>query len=147
MQEKIKNSELLTEAFGKVPSFHDAEVVQINLARRFGDEMRPALEASIKVANYHHSAYFLVKLSFRSIFGLRLENFNHQNVLGGLIVEDFSEEFFDSLKSDDRLRGVVGPGEIERLEYYVKFEYCFGIEAEFLCGEIVAESIEPFISG
>ena len=141
MKEKIQNSELLIETFGKFPTFHDAEVVQISLKRKNSGRYCPTLEALISISNYNSVEKFLVKLVFINIFGLKLENFNYQNVLGNLYVSDFSEEFFENTKHDKRLLGVVSKTEVERLNYYVKFEYCFGIEAEFLCNEVVIDSV------
>src|SRR5687768_8660126 len=141
MKEKIQNSELLIETFGKFPTFYDAEVVQILLKRKNNGKYGPTLEASICIINYNSGEKFLVKLSFMNIFGLNLENFNYQNVLGDLYVSDFSEEFFENIKHDKRLLGVVSKTEVEGLNYYVKFEYCFGIEAKFLCSGIVIDSV------
>src|SRR5215203_3260126 len=141
MKAKIQNAELLINAFGQFPTFHDAEVVQILLKRKNNREYCPTLEALIRISNYKTGNKFLVNLLFKYIFGLKLENFNHQNVLGDLYITEFSEEFFEKSKHDKRLLGVVSKAEIERLNYYVKFEYCFGIEAEFLCGEIIIDSM------
>ena len=141
METFIKDSDLLIQAFGKFPTFHDAEVVEISLKRHFGEELCPTLFAFIRIKNYQTNEIFLVNLIFKSIFGLRLENFNHQNVLGDLLISDFSEELFEKIKNDERLLGVVGERKLENLNYYVKFEYCFGVEAEFLCGEIILKSV------
>lgn len=142
MEKHIKNSDLLIRKFGSFPGFHDAEVVEISLKRRFERKICPVLYALIQIKNYQTGESFLVELLFKSIFGLRLENFNHQNVLNDLFISEFSQEFFDTIKTDARLMGVVGKRELDNLDYYVKFEYCFGIEAEFLCGEIILESVQ-----
>jgi Immunity protein 50 len=141
MQKYIKNAELLIQKFGYFPIFHDAEVIEISLKRRFEGKLCPTLSTLIQITNYKTKESFLVELLFKSIFGLRLENFNHQNVLNDLLISEFSQEFFDKIKTDERLMGVVGKRELENLNYYVKFEYDFGIEAEFLCGEIILESV------
>jgi hypothetical protein len=155
MKYDIQNVELLTNVFGKFPSFHDAEVIQIILKSKKNDKLCPTLEALIR--SYEMSSkqdeqgknlykhHYLVNLKFKYIFGLKLENFNHQNVLGSLIISEFSNEYWESIKQDSRLLGVVGKQEIERLNFHVKFEYCFGIEAEFLCSEVVVESVTPII--
>lgn len=141
MQEKIQNAELLIDIFGKFPTFHDAEVAEIILKRKDKVERCSTFEALIIISNYRTGDRFLVNLIFKNIFGLKLENFNHQNVLGGLYITEFSEEFFENTKHDKRLLGVVSEAEIEKLKCYVKFEYCFGIEAEFLCNEIIVDSV------
>ncbi len=142
MQSSIQNVELLTNIFGKFPSFHDAEVVQIALKRKEEGKICPTLEVLINIEQYNLGNSFLVNLKFTNIFGLKLENFNHQNVLGDLDIEEFSDQYWESIKQDSRLLGVVSQNEIERLNFYVKFHYCFGIEAEFLCGEIIVDSVK-----
>jgi hypothetical protein len=141
MKNKIQNAELLTDIFGKFPSFHDAEVVQIILNRKVNNKFCPTLEALINIEQYNLGNSFLVNLKFTNIFGLKLENFNHQNVLGDLTIETFSDKYWESIKHDSRLLGVVSPKEIERLNFYVKFHYCFGVEAEFLCNEVIVDSV------
>ncbi len=76
---------------------------------------------------------------------MKLENFNHQNVINGLEISNFSDNYFEKIKNDVRLLGVVSETEIERLNFYVKFEYCFGVEAEFLCQSVVIDSVELMI--
>lgn len=144
MKDFIQNADLLIDAFGKFPTFHDAEVIEMNLKRRTKDELFPILSSLIYIKNYKTGEKFVINLVFKSIFGLKLENFGHQNVLGNLFISEFSDEFFNETKKDKRILGVVGKAEIERLNYYVKFEYCFGVEAEFLCGEIVMDSVNPY---
>ena len=59
VETKIQNSHLLTDVFGRWPSFHDAEVTRIVLDR---DET-PYLEATIHVfemtSQIEHGAYVL----------------------------------------------------------------------------------------
>ncbi len=142
MEKNIQNTEILIDIFGKFPSFHDAEVVQVAIKRKDSGEYCPTFNALIKINNHNSGDDFLVDLKFKSIFGLKLENFNHQNILGDLEIREFSDKYFEELKSDDRLLGVVGNQEIERLNLYVKFYYCFGIEAEFLCQSVSIESVK-----
>ncbi|HSK72978.1 MAG TPA: Imm50 family immunity protein [Pyrinomonadaceae bacterium] len=142
MENKIQNTELLMDIFGKFPNFHDAEVVKTALKRKENDEYCPILETSVLIKHYGLGDSFLVNFKFKSIFGLKLENFNRQNVLGSLEIQEFDDEYFESLKSDKRLRGVTTRQEVEGLNFYVRFNYCFGIEAEFLCESIVIESVK-----
>src|SRR3954470_1120064 len=96
VESKIQNSNLLTDIFGRWPSFHDAEVVCIVLDR---GERRPYLEASIHLfeitSQIEHGAYVLknhtlATLRFIEIYQLKLDDFNHQNVLFGLNIGDIS---------------------------------------------------------
>lgn len=141
MENKILNSEVLVDIFGKFPSFHDSEVVQIIIKRKESGKFCPTPEALISIKHYGLDNSFLVKLSFKYIFGLKLENFNHQNVLASLSIESFSEEHLESIKQNSRLLGVVNQEEIERLNFHVKFHYCFGVEAEFLCNDVIIDSV------
>ncbi|MDQ6788168.1 MAG: immunity 50 family protein [Acidobacteriota bacterium] len=146
MEGKIQNIELLTNIFGKFPSFHDAEVVQIILKRKENNKFCPILEVLINIKQYHLGNSFLVNLKFTNIFGLKLENFNHQNVLGNLDIEEFSDQYWETIKNDSRLLGVVSQNEIERLNFYIKFHYCFGVEAELLCDEVIVDSVKLLTS-
>ena len=151
MENFIQNSNLLIDAVGKFPTFHDAEVLEITLKRKDGAKSSPTLQTIIRIVrlieqikdekvSLLHLKYD-VDLTFTDICGLKLENFNHQNVLSDLYVSDFSDEYWNSIKDDPGMRDVVSQSESDRLNYYVKFEYCYGIEAEFLCGSITANSV------
>jgi hypothetical protein len=153
INDKIQNVELVINAFGKFPSFHDAEVIRITLEREYDGAKCPALHALIRGFAYtpienDPDKKFLrtnydVNLIFTDLFGLKLENFNHQNVLGELTISDFSRDHLDRLRGDDRLLGLVSKQQIDDLRFYVKFEYCFGIEAEFLCESVIVGSVRP----
>lgn len=157
MNEKLQNAHLLIDTLGKIPSFHDAEVIRVTLMREYGGEKAPAMEVLIEVHSYTRvdndpdktfiRNYFQVSLIFTGIFGLKLENFNHQNVLGDLIISDFSRDHLERLRGDHRLLGLVSKQQIDDLRFYVKFEYCFGIEAEFLCESAIVESVTPASRG
>jgi hypothetical protein len=141
MEDKVQNAELLVDIFGKFPSFHDAEVWKITLNRKEIEKPSPTLEALIYV--YSSGNKCLVNLEFTGVFGLKLENFNHQNALGDLEIREIDEQDFNKYRTDARLFGVVGKNELQRLKLYVKFHYCFGVEAEFLCGGVNLVSVEP----
>ncbi|HEX8250209.1 MAG TPA: Imm50 family immunity protein [Pyrinomonadaceae bacterium] len=141
MEDKVQNAELLIDIFGKFPSFHDAEVWKITLNRKVSEKPSPTLEALIYV--YSSGKKCLVNLEFTGFFGLKLENFNHQNALGDLEIREITEPDFNEYGTDARLLGVTGKNEIQRLKFYVKFHYCFGVEAEFLCSSVSVASVEP----
>lgn len=153
INDKIQNVELLIETFGKFPSFHDAEVVRVILERKYDGANSPTMNALIRGFAYtpiedDPDKKFLrtdydVNLTFSGIFGLKLENFNHQNVLGHLYITDFSVDHLDRLRGDYRLLGLVKQEQINDLQFYIKFEYCFGIDAEFLCESVIVDSVTP----
>src|SRR6266404_2079953 len=134
---KIQNSHLLTDIFGRWPSFHDAEVLRILLDRDETKLFSTSLEAKIHVfemtseIDERHS-YVLknnvaVTLRFVEIYNLSMKNFNHQNVLQGLSIDDISNP------------------ELERINFEVSFDGIFGVSAIFQCNSINIESVVPYV--
>lgn len=153
MRNNVRNVELLINAFGEFPSFHDAEAVRVTLERVYDGASCPTMHVLIRGfayapiendldKNFLRTDYD-VRLIFTGIFGLKLENFNHQNVLGKLEIQDFSGELPDRLRGDERLLGLVKRQQIDDLRFHVKFEYCFGIDAEFFCESVIVDSVNP----
>jgi hypothetical protein len=108
ISDRIAGAEKLLAVFGKWPSFHDAEVVRINLDRRSPDsEHEPILEAlihtwemtrEIDAAGFYGTRHHaLVHLRFRGFDELQLEGFNHQNVLFDLSISDVKDRQADQL--------------------------------------------------
>lgn len=136
---KIKNVELLTSAFGRFPSFHDAEVMQITLRR--GDKQNPCAPELFAVIHCFNMVrqpdangsylrnHHLVSIRFSGITDASLTGFNGQNVLWDLLVEDIVEPQEDETK------------------YKVIFESTYGVGAEFKCAAITIEAVEPYDPG
>jgi hypothetical protein len=133
LETKIKKSELLIEAIGRFPSFHDSEVAQIVLDRGEGLSPHSAnLRAKIYVLklldkkgaeesrSWHRH---LVELRFSDIDDLSLRGFNQQNVLFDLQIEEFPAT------------------ELRPVRFEAVFVYCYGVEAIFTCSEIVVEAV------
>jgi|SRR5579872_1684379 len=88
----VHNSENLTAVFGKWPSFHDAEIIHIELDRR-----SPSLVAEIfafettrdtdEKGFYRRIHESIVKIRFEGIDEVSLDGFNHQNVIAALAIE------------------------------------------------------------
>ena len=133
----VEHSERLTDVFGAWPSFHDAEVVAIDLWR--GD-VRPErdswigavlttkiqiLEATQPGAT-HSGNDTLATLRFHEADRVHLHGFNHQNAILGLV---FQHE----------PRG-------EGLAPYIRvhFQAAFGVDATFVCMRIEVVSAEPY---
>jgi hypothetical protein len=135
IESKIKNSELLSEIFGRWPTFHDAEVVQITLDRGdYKSNIPPFLLAGIHVLKLVSKddgygkylwSHYLVALRFFGIEGLKLGGWSFQNVLTDLYIEEIPEPRSDESK------------------YQVFFEWCTGLWAEFTCSAIEVESVGP----
>jgi Immunity protein 50 len=104
----IEGSEKLTCIFGRWPSFHDAEVVDLHLRR--GDNTQsnhprfPVLTTKIHLweltneiearGYYVLRNHTLATLRFHDVLNLEIKGFSHQNVIFGLSVE--SQELSES---------------------------------------------------
>jgi hypothetical protein len=137
IETKIQNSHLLTDIFGKWPSFHDSEVLRIILDRDGARPFAPYLQATIHLFEMtsqidERSSYVLknhVAATFRfiEIYELKLDDFNQQNVLQGLSILDISER------------------QLDRIKFEVTFDGIFGVSAKFQCNSINIESVEPYV--
>lgn len=132
----IPGSELLTSVFGYWPSFHDAEVVRLELVRVHPYGAGPDLLADVHTFEITDEVdakgYFvlrhhvLVSFRFRGVDQLRLEDWNNQNALMGLRITDIRSRQLDALK------------------YEVHFDSSFGVDARFLCRSVAIESVKPW---
>ena len=133
---KIQNSYLLTDVFGKFPSFHDAEVHQLNLVRGETRSFNPTLSALIHVFemtpevdeknHYVLKNHVLVEFRFSKVSDLEIAGFNHQNVLQFLEITETAE------------------AEDAETEFEVLFEGIFGVSAKFHCETISIELVTPY---
>ena len=138
----VQGSGKLTAIFGHWPSFHDAEVMEFNLCRgdvgaNAGGRIFPVLTTKIHLwgeptselddhgcfVSRHHT---LTTLRFHDVDEIRVEGFNHQNVIFGLRI--LSEE------RDGGLPPFI----------CVEFQPIFGISATFRCCRIEVVDAEPF---
>ena len=132
---KIENVHLLEEVYGRFPSFHDAEVLQIVL-KRASTKILPTMEAQVHVfemtsevhkdGRYVLKHHRLVTFQFLEIDGLLINGFNHQNPLDRLTIKDISDE------------------QIEWINFEVHFEADWGVDARFQCRSIKIVSVVPF---
>jgi hypothetical protein len=132
--DRILGAETLIAVFGYWPSFHDAEVIWINLDRRPSENgFGPMLEAMIHTFEitsevgadgcYVLRHHVLVHLRFHDVVELQLEGFNHQNVLYGLGISDLTER------------------QLETIRFGVEFESSYGVDASFQCRAIEVVSV------
>ena len=136
VSDKVKNSRLLTNVFGRWPCFHDAEAISITLDRGAKDEFSPNLQAAINVADYElilqadgsrryiQKNNVIVNFLFFGVTKLQLFDFNHQNVLQDIYIKEMSEQ------------------QLEQVKFEVVFESSFGVGAEFQCSAIEVQSVE-----
>lgn len=153
IKNKIQGVEKITEIFGRFPSFHDAEVLKIVLDRSGSGKFKPTLEALVwawqmtsevdenrRIVLENHC---LVNLKFSEIANLSLQDFNHQNVINELVIEEVSDKHYDLFKSDNEYAKQWVEQILKSHSFYVKFEYCHGVVADFLCKEITVLSVKP----
>ena len=133
----VEASSRLTSIFGRWPSFHDAEVIAVDLWR--GDIcpernswVGPVLTAKIQVLEatqvgaQHAGNDTLATLRFHDVEDLRLLDFNHQNAIIELSL---------TYESPDQGRSPF---------IRVCFEQAFGIAASFRCSRVEVAGAEPF---
>ena len=128
---------MLTDIFGRWPSFHDAEILRIVLDRGDAQSFSPYLQAIVHVfemtsqiderGRYVLRNHVAVTFRFIEVYELKLEDFNQQNVLQGLSILDVSDR------------------QLERIKFEVSFNGIFGVSAKFQCNSVSIESVEPYI--
>ena len=131
----ILGAERITTIFGYWPSFHDAEVLRIVLDRESDSGGGPLLTAELatwEITNEVGGDGFLVLrhrthvvLAFRGVVELELSEFNQQNVLHRLEIED------------------VAARQLELVKFRVQFASSFGVGAAFGCREVEVMSAVP----
>jgi hypothetical protein len=137
--DKVEHGKLLTDIFGRWPSFHDSEVISLELFRDPKGTNEPSLRAKIYVfeatPEVDNRGFFILKnhvlatLIFRGIDDNSIAGFNQQNVLSDIVITYISSRQLDQIK------------------FEVHFPSIFGVEAEFKCRTIEVEAVEPFGQG
>jgi hypothetical protein len=134
-------NQILTSIFGEWPSFHDAEVIDVQLWR--GDvkpgewddsNVFPVLTVKVRIleatqpgATGDSGRDVLATLRFHDVDDVKIEGFNHQNAILGISIVQ-------------RERGKFASGEDLPPDLVVIFEPAFGVAASFRCrrAEILA---------
>ena len=112
------NSRLLTQRFGEWPSFHDAEILRLELIRDSGVSLRMEVYLFTRSSEvdehgrFRHEKPSIVTLQFDGLQDLSLAEFNEQNVLGELVC---------SRLNDNRLQ--------------VELYSLYGLGGQFTCSE------------
>ncbi len=129
----VQGSEKLLAIFGRWPSFHDAEVMECRLSRTPkapGEKRDHGVQLLAKIHTWDmtnevdSTGYYVLKnhtlvtFRFSGVEELKLEGFNHQNVIFGLTIHP---------------RGEFGPGSSK---FHVDFDPSFGVDAIFDCPAI-----------
>ena len=120
----------LLDWFGRVPSFHDAEILSLSLDRKGQSSLR--IHAWNTTQNVGDDGYLvlekhaLVTFHIDEIIDLQLDGFSKQNVIGGLEI-------------------AFGPPNPERKAYYAQdvktayelsLEPCYGMDGTICCKNI-----------
>ncbi|MEE7476671.1 hypothetical protein [Methylobacterium hispanicum] len=120
---KVPGGAELLRWFGRVPSFHDAEILSLDLRRKGQSTLR--LHGWITTDKVGEGGFLvlerkaIVSFALDGIMDLQLDGFSKQNVIGGLILR----------RAPDRpeRRGYLAldplPGDIE-----IELEPCYGLD-------------------
>lgn len=139
IERMIRGSDKLTAIFGRWPSFHDAEVVDVHIWRggKGRNDLFPVLTMKLclwePAGRIDSRGYFtsrnhtLATLRFHGLEdGLQLDDFNCQNVIFGLRIEP-----------QERNEGASPCFE-------VALDPCYGISGSFRCREIEVVEATPY---
>ena len=129
----VHGREKLLAIFGRWPSFHDAEVMEIHLSRTPrgpGGKRDRRVELPAKIHTWDmtsevdETGYYILKnhtmvtFRFSGVEELKLEGFNHQNAIFGLTIQPNKSSDAGSSK------------------FHVEFDPSFGVDAIFDCSAI-----------
>lgn len=121
---KIKNAHMVINFLRKWPSFHDAEVLKVELDRK-GPSLDIKFYTFLMLKEVDERGYYkldkecIIAIRFYSIEGLELVDFNEQNVISSL---DFQQIESGGIKV------IIHP--------------CYGLNGEFICKDIEIISVE-----
>lgn len=135
--ELFEGAELLTNWFGKWPSFHDAEILSVTMHRAGSDphgHRRPIISVEMHAFQmtpetdgkgfFKLTKHCVMTLVFEGVEGMALHDFNHQNVIGGIAAS-------------------VGVGEDGSRRILVQFSPIYGMDLEFSCSRAVVAGLNP----
>lgn len=126
---KISNSKLVTDIFGYWPTFHDAEILTLSLERSgdAGPQLIATIQAHEITSEVDEKGYYvlknrtLVEIRFSGIKELELFDFNRQNALLALEIDEIAN--------------------LEELK--VVFNAAYGLAGTFCCERIEVTSATP----
>lgn len=119
----IEYADIVISHFGYWPTFHDAEVISMKFVRGMNKE-QASLEMKIlafertdklKDGYLELAKHCLIDMEFIGLGKSEVDNFNHQNVLGGLKFGKHDHFLFCELSSS---HGVAGYIEAEKIRIH-----------------------------
>jgi len=129
----VQGSEKLLAIFGRWPSFHDAEVIEIQLSRVRAGSRSNRYEGPLLLARVHtwdisnevdSAGHYVLKnhtlltLRFSDVRELKLEGFNHQNAIFGLTIQP------------NDAKNPTDP------KFHIELDPSFGVDATFDCAAV-----------
>lgn len=121
----ISGAQQLADWFGRFPTFHDAEILELHLSRSGISWLKIhtwKMSAVINSSNeYINEKDVVVTIKLRDVSDIDLSGFNHQNVIFSLQISPV----------DDGIK--------------LELEPCFGMAGKIIAAQIEIE-IEPFSS-
>jgi hypothetical protein len=113
----IPSAHKLLDWYGRCPSFHDAEVVRIVLDLRGTSELTIHAFATTNSLDsqgcYVTEKHALVNLKLQDVFHLKLDGFNHQNVIFSLEIEKAEQGFELVIVSSYGVEGSIFARQLE----------------------------------
>ncbi len=135
---KIINEKLITDVYGKWPSFHDTEIHEILLRRNLEKDNIPELIMTVHLFETTNEVdlrgycrqikHNLVQIGFENIDALELYDFNNQNVIMSLDIKEVEG------------KDIMGE---DSYHYQINIPTSYGASLSFRCGKIIIHSIEP----
>ncbi len=128
----IEGGQELLDWFGRVPSFHDAEVLALSLDR--AGQCRLTLHSWNNTDVVDAKGYFVlekhvvVTFALEDVADLQLEGFTHQNVIDGLSLSRVSTKLLHNLPCSEVFEILIEP--------------CYGISG-FIRAQKVSVSFVP----
>ncbi len=138
--DQIPGGQALLDWFGYVPSFHDAEIVGLDLRRTGQSLLRihyfiaPYVTEHEQGGSYVFEKHAVVTFALEDIMDLQLNGFSHQNVIGGLTLRRATDRGRANYYSLNQ-----SPEDIE-----IELEPCYGLDG-FIRAKRVSISLEPGI--
>lgn len=93
----LENADLVTTRFGSWPSFHDAEVLRLELTRPDVARIELDVRTWLIGTATNDRGYFMpervsiVRFQFDGVEDLEIASFNQQNVVFGILIEEHAD--------------------------------------------------------
>ena len=131
----VPGGQELVQWFGQVPSFHDAEILSLDLRRQGQSALRlHCWSTKIRQDGFWvHDKHAVVTFTLEGVVDLQLDEFNHQNVIHGLILRRAPDR-------PDR-RGYMALGPLPE-DIEIEIEPCYGMNG-WIRARSVAITLEP----